>query len=198
MSGFFQRDETTIIDIALVAAFALQAAEPVEIQPFEVGAFRTRIVVEIAAPRETVFDVATGDIKPWWDHTFYPDSAELVIEPEFGGRFYERFVEGEEDGVIHAEVISIYRPELLRLEGPLGLSGRAYHLVTTWTLEEAEDGQATRFVVDLSMMGEVDAELAGIVRRVWVHFIDGRLKPYVESGCHLTPDAPCAAFEAGD
>ncbi len=184
--------------LTLFAALSLQAAEPVEVQPFEVGAFRTRIEVDIAAPRDVVFDVATGDIKPWWDHTFYPDPAELVIEPEFGGRFYERFVEGEDDGVIHAEVISIYRPELLRLEGPLGLSGRAYHLVTTWTLEEADDGASTAFTVDLSMMGEVDAELAAIVRNVWVHFIEGRLKPYVEADCHFEPNAPCSAFQTDD
>ena len=41
---------------------------------------------------------------------------------------------------------------------------------------------------------EIDAELAGIVRNVWQHFIGARLKPYVEAGCHLAPEAPCSAF----
>lgn len=180
--------------ISLFAALAVQAAEPAALEPFEPQGFRTQIVVEIAAPRDTVFDVATGDVKPWWDHSFHPDPAELVIEPAFGGRFYERFVEGEADGVVHADIISVHRPQLLRMDGPLGLSGRAYQMVTTWTLDEAADGAQTVFTIDLAMMGEVDEELAGIVRSVWVHFIEGRLKPYVEAGCHEAPDAPCAAF----
>ncbi len=180
--------------ISLFAALALQTAEAPPVEPFEPQGFRAQIVIDIEAPRATVFDVATGDVKPWWDHTFYPDPAELVIEPALGGRFYERFLEGREDGVIHAEVISVYRPELLRLEGPLGLSGRAYHLVTTWTLEETAGGEQTRFTVDLAMMGEVDAELAAIVRNVWVHFIEGRLKPFIEAGCHEAPGQPCPAF----
>lgn len=184
--------------LTILAAMALQAAELSELQPFEVQGFRAQIVVDIAAPRETVFDVATGDISPWWDHTFYPEPAELVIEPRMGGRFYERFVEGMDDGVTHAEVISVYRPQLLRLDGPLGLSGRAFEMVTTWTLEEDEAGTGTQFTVDIAMMGEMDAELGGIVRSVWVHFIEGRLKPYIEANCHLTPESPCSAFEVDE
>jgi len=176
-----------------LAALALQTAEPV-VEPFEVQGFRAQVVVEIAAPREVVWQTATGDISPWWDHSFALDPAELVIEPEFGGRFYERLREGSDDGALHATVIYVDAPGHLRLHGPLGLSGRSLDLVASWTLEEA-GADSTTFTVDLSMHGEVDAELAGIVRSVWVHFIQDRLKPYMEAGCHLTPDVPCAAFE---
>ena len=180
----------------ILAALALQAAEPApQITPFEVNGFRARIEVSIDAPREQVFEAATGDVLPWWDHTFWPERpAELRIEPIFGGVFYERFEAGSDNGVIHANIIGVHAPQMLRMDGPLGLAGRGYQLVTTWTLEEAEEGAATDFTVDLSMIGEVDAELAGIVRSVWVHFIEGRLRPYVEAGCHLEPEAPCAAF----
>ena len=68
-------------------------------------------------------------------------------------------------------------------------------LVSSWTLEEGESPDETRFSIDLAITGEVDEELAGIVRQVWVHFIEARLKPYMEAGCHLAPEAPCAAFE---
>jgi len=180
--------------IAELAALALQTAP--EIAAFEPQGFRTQIEVDIAAPRGEVFDAATGDVSPWWDHTFWPGPAELVIEPEFGGRFYERFRAGEGSGALHARVIFVNAPESLRLHGPLGLSGRAVDHVATWTLAETEDGAATRFTVDLAMTGEIDAELAGVVRGVWVHFIEARLKTYVEAGCHRTPEAPCAAFGA--
>jgi uncharacterized protein YndB with AHSA1/START domain len=182
----------------LLAALALQAAEPApQIVEYDVNGFRARIEVMIEAPRVEVFEAATGDVSPWWDHTFWPERpAELVIEPIFGGVFYERFEEGKDDGVIHASITGVMAPQMLRLDGPLGLAGRGYQLVTTWTLEEAGQGEGTRFIVDLSMIGEVDVELAGIVRSVWVHFIEGRLKPYVEADCHLAPDSPCAAFAA--
>ncbi|MAK63213.1 MAG: hypothetical protein CMF75_00480, partial [Maricaulis sp.] len=63
-----------------------------------------------------------------------------------------------------------------------------------WTLTEGETPGTTRFRIDLAMMGDIDAELAGIVRSVWVHFIEARLKTYVEAGCHEQPDLPCPAF----
>lgn len=182
--------------LVLAATFVVQAAEPAPIvTPYDVNGFRTRIEVMIDAPRGEVFDAATGDVSPWWDHTFWPETpAELVIEPIFGGVFYERFEAGEDDGVIHAEITAVMAPEMLRMDGPLGLAGRGYQLVTTWRLSEADDGAATRFAVELSMIGEVEAELAALVRSVWVHFIEGRLRPYVEAGCHLEPEAACAAF----
>jgi uncharacterized protein YndB with AHSA1/START domain len=177
---------------AVLLAIALQASP--EITPFEPQGFRTRLEVEIAAPREAVFEAATGDVSPWWDHTFSGDPAELVIEPEFGGRFYERFRAGEPSGALHGRVILVDAPQTLRIHGPLGLSGRAVDHVANWTLEEIGDGASTRFTVDLAMTGEIDAELAGVVLGVWTHFIEGRLKPYMEAGCHETPAAPCSAF----
>lgn len=180
--------------IAGVAAAFVQDSSPEPIAPFEVQGFRTHIEVVIEAPRDTVFDAATGDITGWWDHSFALDPHVLHIEPVADGRFYEQMRAGSDDGALHARVIYVDAPEQLRLHGPLGLSGQAIDLVSSWTLSETDQGH-TRFRVDLAMMGEIDSELAGIVRDVWVHFIDARLKPYVEAQCHLTPDELCAAFE---
>lgn len=182
---------------AIVLTASLQQAEPV-IEPFEPQGFSTRFTVEIDAPVSEVFDAATGDVTGWWDHSYWPDPAEMVIEPRFDGRFYERFEPGSDDGMLHARVIFVQAPNQLRLHGPLGLSGRAFDMVTSWTLAEmqTETGSATRFTVDLRMAGEVDAEVAGAVRSVWLHFIDGRLKPWVEAGCHRQLNEPCDAFEA--
>lgn len=173
---------------------ALLGQDPA-IAAYEVQGFRTTQTIEIAAPRARVWAAATGDVSPWWDHTFQADRVELVIEPEFGGRFYERFREGEPSGALHADIVYVDAPETLRMHGPLGLQDRSYDLVITWTLEAAEP-DLTRFTVDLSMHGEIDEALAGIVHGVWTHFIDTRLKTYVEAGCDLQPETPCAAFEA--
>lgn len=181
--------------LAAMLAIAQPAEAPAGPEPFELQGFRDSLSFEINAPRAEVFTAATGDVSPWWDHSFTPDPAELVIEPVFGGRFYERFTEGSDDGALHATVIYVNAPETLRLDGPLGLSGRAFTKVVTWRLEEAEDGAATVFHVDIALSGEVDAALAGVVSNVWRHFIGARLTPYVEAGCHLEPDAPCGAWD---
>ena len=176
--------------LALAGAMTLQEAE---IEAFEPQGFTSSFTVEIDAPPAVVFEAATGDISPWWDHSFALDPAELVIEPRFGGRFYERLREGSDDGALHATVIYVDAPTSLRLHGPLGLSGRSVDLVASWTLNAVPEG--TEFQVDLAMSGQMDAELAGIVLATWQHFIGGRLKPWIEAGCHLAPQAPCAAWD---
>lgn len=184
--------------ITLLAILAMQDADPVEASPvtaFEVQGFRSQLVVQIAAPRDEVWDAATGDVSGWWDHRHTQNPVEYIIEPKFGGRFYERFEEGSLDGAVHASIPYVDTPERLIMHGPLGLIGRSYDLVTTWSLAERNDGASTTFTVDLSMHGEIDEELASIVHGVWVHFIEERLKVYVEAGCHQTPDEPCEAFE---
>jgi hypothetical protein len=170
-----------------------EAIDPAALTAFSVQGFRTQIVVEIDAARQDVWDTATGDISPWWDHSFALEPAELFIEPVPGGLFYERLEESSDDGAVHATVIYVDAPESLRLHGPLGLTGRSYDLVSSWTLSEAEDG-GTTFTVDLAMHGEIDEPMADVVRNVWVHFIENRLKTFMESGCYLEPEAPCAAF----
>ena len=184
-----------------LAALLLVAAQPATgsaaetaIQAFEPQGFTTRFTVEIEAPVTEVFEAATGDVTGWWDHSFWPDPAEMVIEPRFDGRFYERFEAGSDNGTLHARVIFVRAPCQLRLHGPLGLSGRAFDMVTSWSLEDAGAGDRTAFTVELHMAGEIDAEMAAIVRSVWVHFIDARLRPWVEADCHLAPDEACSAF----
>tara|TARA_R110002073_G_scaffold238408_2_gene399410 strand:- start:2152 stop:2703 length:552 start_codon:yes stop_codon:yes gene_type:complete len=176
--------------LVMAGAVTLQEAG---VEAFDPHGFTASFTVEIDAPPAVVFDAATGDISPWWDHSFALDPVELVIEPHFGGRFYERLRDGSDDGALHATVIYVDAPTALRLHGPLGLSGRSIDLVTSWTLTPAGDG--TQFQVDLAMQGQLDAELAAVVLATWQHFIGGRLKPWIEAGCHVEPQAPCAAWD---
>jgi len=179
---------------SLAAAFAATSAHA-DISSFETRGFTVTQSFEIAAPPETVFDAATGDVSGWWDHSFsrgfgqMPD--ELSIEPRAGGAFLERFGDGAE--VLHATVIYAKRPETLRMDGPLGFSGLAAQFVITYELAEIEGG--TRFDLTVNASGQIDEAGAAALEGVWSHFIGGRLKPYVEAGCHETPEAPCPAFE---
>ncbi|MDX1673306.1 MAG: SRPBCC domain-containing protein [Longimicrobiales bacterium] len=145
----------------------------------DAGAFAFEHVVTLPAPPAAVYDMITGDISPWWDHNFAGDPAVFIIEPWPGGRFLEQFDEGSRDGVLHATVTFAKRPETLRLEGPLGLTGHAVHGVYTYRLEPV--GDSTHLTLTTRLAGAVPDGAAAAVRRAWGHFLFDRLKPYVEA-----------------
>ena len=45
--------------------------------------------ITVPGTPEEVFDAATGDISPWWDHSFSENPMRFYIEPKPGGGFYE-------------------------------------------------------------------------------------------------------------
>ena len=127
---------------------------------------------------EFVYDHLTGDISPWWDHSFSGNPDSLYIEAKPGGGFYELF-DKSGNGVKHAEVIYAKRGEILRMEGPLGLSGQALTLVVTCTLEEAKEDE-TMLTLTVNGAGQFTDETPEIVRQVWEHFLWEQFKPYIE------------------
>jgi uncharacterized protein YndB with AHSA1/START domain len=55
--------------------------------------------VKLAVPVERAFEVFTGSVDEWWPHEYHIGEAELaevVLQPEVGGRWYERGVDGSE------------------------------------------------------------------------------------------------------
>lgn len=142
------------------------------------GTFEFGFDVTVPGNPEGVFDALTGDISPWWDHSFSKKPYRLYIEPKPGGGFYELFND-RGDGVLHATVIVADRGRMLRFEGPLGLSGQAILLVCTYTLERKGD-DSTTISLSVHAAGEVKDGQPGIVRSVWNHFLVERFKPYME------------------
>lgn len=156
------------------------SCQPEPARQFNVFAFDQQVTLP-GAP-EIIFDAITGDISPWWDHSFSEKPYKFFIEPKPGGGFYEIF-NAEGDGVLHATVTAAERGKLLRFDGPLGLAGRAVQVVTTYQFEAA--GDSTRLTVSVHSAGEIDAKLNEIVKKVWHHFIFEQFKPFIESGKHL-------------
>lgn len=142
--------------------------------------------VTLPGTPEAIFDAATGDISDWWDHSFSENPFELYIEPYPGGGFWEIFDE-EGNGVLHATVIYADRGKMLRFVGPLGFSGKAINIVTTYVFEPVGE-DSTLFKVTVHASGEVEEGVPAIVESVWEHFIFERFKPYVESGDYLLKD----------
>ncbi|HLW97718.1 MAG TPA: DUF6265 family protein [Candidatus Acidoferrales bacterium] len=175
-----RRTLLAISSMAIVAAGLLfgQGAN-CEVKSASVGKFKIEQELILAATPNEVFDAATGDISPWWDHSFSGHPKKLFIEAKPGGGFWEIFNDAGE-GVKHATVIYAERGKMLRFEGPLGFSGTAMTMVTTYTLNA--DPAGTKFHLTVAATGDVDESTAKIVDQVWHHFLDERLKPYIASG----------------
>ena len=126
-----------------------------------------------------VYDHLTGDISDWWDHSFSENPYRLFIEARPGGGFYEIFNESG-DGAKHATVIYAERGKMLRMEGPLGLSGNALTLVCTYTLKPSGNN-STLLTLNVNGAGAFPDGTPEIVRQVWEHFLWERFKPYIEA-----------------
>jgi hypothetical protein len=139
--------------------------------------------VTLPGTPEQIFDAATGDISGWWDHSFSGNPKKFYIEPKPGGGFYEIF-DDKGNGVLHATVIYSQRPKMIRFDGPLGLSGRAVQIVTTYEFSESGN-DSTLMKVSVHGSGEMEEGMPSIVENVWEHFIYDRFKPYIEAGKYL-------------
>ena len=128
---------------------------------------------------EFVFDHLTGDICDWWDHSFSPNPYKLYIEAKPGGGFYEIF-DDSGDGAKHASVIYAKRGEMLRMEGPLGLSGQALILVCTYTLK-ASGIEGTSLTLNVNGAGGYSDDTPDIVKQVWEHFLWEQFNPYIQA-----------------
>ena len=75
------------------------------------------------------------------------------------------------------------RGKRLRFEGPLGLSGMAVTVVTTYEFRPL-GADSTVLTYHVRMSGELQEGVPELVRKTWHHFMVERFKPYIESGQH--------------
>jgi hypothetical protein len=162
-----------------LALLVLSPAKAQETKPkYDVFSFEQQIT--LPGTTTQLYDAMTGDISGWWDHSFSEKPYKLYIDAIPGGGFYEIFNAGG-DGAKHAEVIYSDRGKMLRFDGPLGLSGKAIQMVTTY--EYFEKGpDSTTVKVSVHGAGEVGDGVPEKIESVWHHFLYERLKPFVEGG----------------
>lgn len=141
------------------------------------GAFSFSHQLTLPGTPTEIYDAATGDISVWWDHSFSETPYKMYIEPHPGGGFYEIFDESG-DGVLHATVTAAHRGKLLRFVGPLGLAGHAVNMVCTYTFSAA-GSDSTLLKLEVHVSGEIESEWPELVKKVWIHFLDERLRNYV-------------------
>lgn len=170
-----------IFPVFILAVFTALFAQ--EENKAKYGVFSFEKAVTLPGNPYIIFDAVTGDISGWWDHSMSESPKEFFIEPVPGGGFWEIF-DDEGNGVLHATVIYADRGKLLRFDGPLGLSGQAIHVVTTYQFKPVGT-DSTLFNVSVRAAGEVAEGIPAIVESVWEHFIFEQLEPYIKTGKHL-------------
>lgn len=173
-----------IVMAALAAAWLVGAGSArAEVKANEVGGFDLAQKLVVRGTPTQVYDMITGDLTPWWDHTFSAHPKALYIEPWPGGGFYEIF-DDEGNGVRHATVTWAERGKRLRFEGPLGLSGNATTFVCTYDLA-AQGADSTAIAFSASVAGKVEKGWPEGVDGVWRHFLVERLLPYAGTDAAL-------------
>lgn len=166
--------------VLIVLIFMLsEVASAQEANPkYDVFSFEQQIT--LPGTTTQIYDAMTGDISAWWDHSFSDKPYKLYIDAVPGGGFYEIFNAGG-DGVKHATVIYSDRGKMLRMDGPLGLSGKAVQMVTTYEFSPAGE-DSTLVKLSVHAAGEIGEGTPAGVESVWHHFLVERFKPYIESG----------------
>ena len=127
---------------------------------------------------EYIYDKITGDISPWWDHSFSENPYKFYIDPKPGGGFYELF-DSLGNGAKHAEVIFAKRGEILRFQGPLGLSGQAIKFVVTYNFETIGI-DSTLLKLEVHAAGEIEDRIPEIV--LMLHQVEAQ---YLVCVCQL-------------
>ncbi len=165
--------------LALMNLFSV-CSEKNEQQPAgqNYGVFSFEHKLTLPGTPELIYDALSGDISGWWDHSFSASPKKFYLEAKPGGGFWEIF-DDSGDGVLHATVIFAQRGKMLRFDGPLGLSGKAIKMVTTYSFEPVPP-DSTKLVVSVHAAGAMEKGIDEVVKKVWHHFIFERFKPYLE------------------
>lgn len=174
------RCNSRLIALSLASSLSLVlpsglTGQEVELRP--AGAFAFHDSVTVSVPPSVAFDRFV-DVDEWWDHRFSEESIRFELDARPGGGFYEIFDEAG-NGALHATVIFVRRGEILRMDGPLGLSGNALHMVFTLEFESMAGGTLVR--LSAHGAGELQEGWPEAVRSVWHHFLWERYQPYADT-----------------
>src|SRR5579884_1523365 len=127
-----------------------------------VTTMRVEMEVRIEASAERVWKALTNDLAAWWGAPYLigePDQVKTIaIEPAVGGRVYETWVDGTQQGGLWGIVTRILPQRQLEITGSIGMSGPV-HGVVIYDLEPAgSGGQATVVKLSHRAIGEIGPE----------------------------------------
>lgn len=146
------------------------------------GQFSIEQEIRIEAPRARVFEALITDINSWWAYRFSKEGTSTVrLEPRVGGAFFEDFGGGE--GALWGTVTYIKAPEILRLDGPLGMDTA---VSSTYTYDLVEADRATIIHLSHQASGFIDPKWGEAHGAGWGELLGRLLKGWVEEGKKFT------------
>ena len=128
------------------------------------------VEIEIAAPRERVWQAFTGETAAWWHPSFNTRSEGVLftIEPALGGRMFEDWGDGTDKAW-----------------------GGPSRGIMNWRFEDA--GEGTKVRLEHCLFGNVSEQTRTSLEEGWTFLIRDAFKVFVETG--RGPDADAAAPE---
>jgi uncharacterized protein YndB with AHSA1/START domain len=155
--------------LAVLLLVTLAGAVPArgEVVDKAANGFTVKIVLQVAAPPETVYTALVGHVGEWWDseHTYSGSAKNMSIVAEPGGCFCERLPAG---GVLHGTVVYAAPGKMLRMVGALGpLQQAGVSGAMTWQMEKSGTGSKLTFTYSVGgyFAGGLD-QLAPVVDAV--------------------------------
>lgn len=140
---------------------------------------KVELQVEIAAPRDQVWEALTTQVAQWWREDFYaiPDST-IFLEPHVGGRLYEEAENGQQG--LWYMVTGVYPGDSIEFSGNLRpeFGGPATSLLKI-SLEDHE----TKTLLRLNdvVFGVLGESMQKNATEGWQLLMAGGLKPHIEN-----------------
>lgn len=131
--------------VLLLTLAGLAAPARAEVVDKAANGFTVKVVLQVAAPPETVYTSLVRFVGEWWDpeHTYSGDAKNLSIVAEPGGCFCEILPAG---GVQHGTVVNVAPGKLLRVAGSFGpLQEAGVSGAMTWQMEKSGTGAKLTF-----------------------------------------------------
>jgi len=131
--------------VLLLAALVMATPARGEVSDKASNGFTVKVVLQVAAPPETVYTSLVRHVGEWWDseHTYSGDAKNLSIVAQPGGCFCEVWPAG---GVQHGTVVNVAPGRLLRINGSLGpLQEAGVSGAMTWQIAKSGTGSTLTF-----------------------------------------------------
>lgn len=133
--------------------------------------------ITLKASPAKVWAALTTDIGKWWAYRVGEEGSTVHLEPRLGGRFEERWGDGE--GVIWGEVVDLRKGKRLRLKGALGMSGAA---VNDYVYELEEKDGGTLLKLTHHGFGSADPDTGENYRGGWSGLLEKYLVAWLDEG----------------
>lgn len=177
LSSYAEQWASSLIELKRFSEQAHGGAPMAQSSPAltDVQGFQIEQEVEIAASSDAVFRALTEGIDGWWVHRRFDAPSTVRLEAEIGGSFTETTDNG--DAALWATVTEMHPNELLRLTGPMGMTGPVVGVIE-YQLKPRGDGTLLR--LSHRAFGDIDDETRDNYESGWQMLLNQALKQYVE------------------